>query len=259
MVHRMPSALFPALVLIAFAASMPAHAGKGSFWPGKDRWRQAVRTAARDPHTWAPAAGAAAIGLGGWDDGISDWAIRETPVFGSNRNALAWSDDLRTASHLAMLGTLFVVDEPDQPWKKGVRRLMVQHAAAYATTTLTAGLKAAVDRERPDRADRESFPSGHSSRSFSYAASARRNLQDSTLPRGVQTGLAVGMTTLAGATAWARVEAGKHHPSDVLAGAALGNFVSVLINDAFLDGKPDVAVGLNLSRAESRFTIVARW
>jgi hypothetical protein len=35
--------------------------------------------------------------------------------------------------------------------------------------------------------------------------------------------------------AWARVEAGAHFPSDVLAGAALGNFLSAVVHDSFMN------------------------
>jgi membrane-associated phospholipid phosphatase len=259
MTSRVSRGLVLALILTAATGITPSNAGQGRFWPGKERWRDAFRRAARDPVTWAPAAGAAVIGLGDWDAGISEWATREAPVFGSSRNALDWSDDLRTATHITMLGTLFLVEEPERSWKRGFRRLVVQHAAAVATTTLTSGIKAATDRERPDRSDRESFPSGHGSRSFSYAASGRRNLQDSHLSRGARAGLGVTITTLAGGTAWARVEAGKHYPTDVLVGAALGNFVTVLINDAFLGMEPNIQVGVHLEKDESSFVVVARW
>jgi membrane-associated phospholipid phosphatase len=39
--------------------------------------------------------------------------------------------------------------------------------------------------------------------------------------------------TMAGGTAWARVESGKHFPTDVLASAALSHFTSVFLYDAF--------------------------
>ncbi|HEY9549105.1 MAG TPA: phosphatase PAP2 family protein, partial [Kiloniellaceae bacterium] len=39
---------------------------------------------------------------------------------------------------------------------------------------------------------------------------------------------------LAVMTGWARVEAGAHHPADVLAGLALGNFLAVFASEAFL-------------------------
>ncbi len=254
---RLPVVLL-AMVYASVAAG-PALAGDGRFWPTKERWRDAFRSAVRDPVTWAPAAGAAVIGIGGWDAAISDWAVRETPVFGSTANALQWSDDLRTVTHLGMLATLFLVDEPDRPWRAGTKRFIVQHISAVTATSLTTGLKQATDRERPDHSDRESFPSGHSSRAFSYAASARRNLRDSRLSPKTRRGLDAAVTAVAAGTAWARVEAGKHYPTDVLAGAALGNFVSILINDTFLEMNPNVTVNLDLGGEEPCFMVFVRW
>ena len=40
--------------------------------------------------------------------------------------------------------------------------------------------------------------------------------------------------TLAAATAWARVEAVKHYPADVLAGAAPGHFLTTVIHDSMM-------------------------
>ncbi|NQZ56936.1 MAG: phosphatase PAP2 family protein, partial [Lentisphaeraceae bacterium] len=40
---------------------------------------------------------------------------------------------------------------------------------------------------------------------------------------------------LASGTAWARVESGKHYPSDVLAGAALGRVISIFVHDVLMD------------------------
>ena len=60
-------------------------------------------------------------------------------------------------------------------------------------------------------------------------------------------------TCLGAATAWARVEAGAHFPTDVLAGAALGNFTALLIHDAFLgkdfpvNVQPDAKGGMALT------------
>jgi len=48
---------------------------------------------------------------------------------------------------------------------------------------------------------------------------------------------------MASGTAWARVEAGVHYPSDVLAGAALGNFLTAFIHDAFLNLPEESSVG----------------
>ena len=55
-----------------------------------------------------------------------------------------------------------------------------------------------------------------------------------------------GNLVVASGVAWARVEARRHYPSDVLAGAALGHFLTAFVHDAFLnlseDGEVDFAV-----------------
>jgi len=51
-------------------------------------------------------------------------------------------------------------------------------------------------------------------------------------------GVAIGAGAIAAGTAWARVEAGAHCPSDVLAGVALGNFMGAFFTQAFLGLEP---------------------
>jgi membrane-associated phospholipid phosphatase len=126
-------------------------------------------------------------------------------------------------------------------------RMGFQHGAAIATTSTSALLKSLTDRSRPDGSNTESFPSSHSSRAFSYAASARRNIQASGLPGPARTSLGIGVTVLAAGTAWGRVEGGVHYPSDVLAGAALGNFMALFINDTFLETRHDMQVHIEVT------------
>jgi membrane-associated phospholipid phosphatase len=54
------------------------------------------------------------------------------------------------------------------------------------------------------------------------------------MPDGARTGLRAGFLALSLTTGWARLEAKKHFPSDVLAGMAIGHFFGAFINDAFL-------------------------
>ena len=58
-------------------------------------------------------------------------------------------------------------------------------------------------------------------------------------PEVSRTALQASMIGLTIGTAWARVEAKQHFPSDVLFGAALGNFFGAFMNEAFLglDGR----------------------
>lgn len=232
----------PAIVVLVAASSVLAarSPAKGRhFWPGKERWRRAAVVALRDPGTWVPAGGAVVIAAGGWDDNLSRWAVEHTPVFGSTRAALARSDDLRFASHLGMIATALFVPPGGEPrWRHRFKTLLVEQGGFVVTTSLTGALKSVTGRERPDMSDDLSFPSGHASQAFAYEASASYNLRAGTLPPPVRTGLDVLLKSLAAGTAWARVEGGVHYPSDVLAGAALGNFVSRLVCEAFLPQGP---------------------
>ncbi len=53
------------------------------------------------------------------------------------------------------------------------------------------------------------------------------------------------------ATAWARIEAKRHYPTDVLAGAALGNFIGAFINDAFIGINHSHEVNVHFSQDEN--------
>src|SRR5206468_11191501 len=85
-----------------------------------------------------------------------------------------------------------------------------ESAALTLGTTYT--LKYAVDERRPN-GGRQSFPSAHTSISFSGAEFMRERY-------GWQYGLPA--YAAASFVAYSRVEAGEHHPHDVVAGAAIG-------------------------------------
>ena len=93
--------------------------------------------------------------------------------------------------------------------------------ALWLTYGLTEAGKAAFGRERPDGSSATSFPSGHSATAFAAATLICR-----------ESGPAWGLPAygVAGLTAWSRVDAGRHHVSDVLAGAALGCFVAGVVD-----------------------------
>jgi membrane-associated phospholipid phosphatase len=84
--------------------------------------------------------------------------------------------------------------------------------SAAVTLGVTYALKYTVDERRPNGGS-ESFPSAHTSISFSAAEFMRKRY-------GWEYGLpAYGAASF---VAYSRVEAGEHHPHDVLAGAAIG-------------------------------------
>ena len=232
------------VVLAIFGSSGCATLPNGSAWgesatltPGWERVRASAVNAAKDPYVWVPLAGAAMFQIDDWDREVADWARREQPLFGSQQNAERWSDDLRTASSVAYAATVLFTpsgEEADEWLRNKAKGLAVGLSARAATSWITQGLKHGVDRERPDGSEDLSFPSGHTSASAVNTRLASRNLRAVEMPDTTRRVLDVGLVTLTVGTSWARIEAGKHYPSDTLFGMALGNFLAAFINDAFL-------------------------
>jgi hypothetical protein len=213
--------------------------------PGFERVGQSALVAARDPVTWVPAAGALIVGLAHADEHIERSLSRRAPLFDSPDDAEHASDHLRDATRAMQLATLLLTPGGatfEEIAANKARGFALQFGAEFATKSATSGLKSAVARERPGNGTRTSFPSGHSSDAFANAALARENLAVIEMNAPARTALQWGTTLLAAATAYARVEAGVHYPTDVLAGAALGNFLSRWIYNAFIGTPLSVAV-----------------
>ena len=86
-------------------------------------------------------------------------------------------------------------------------------AAFLGNGMITYGIKYIVGRERPDRSNKRSFPSGHTSNSF-LTASVAQEIYGSKV--GIPAYL---MATLSGLS---RIQDNKHYLSDVIFGATLG-------------------------------------
>lgn len=123
-------------------------------------------------------------------------------------------------------------------------------AAVAATAGTTALFKEITGRNRPLGQDDDSFPSGHASLASVSARLTHETLRYYDLPRGACIAADAGLAGLSLTTGWARVEAGEHHPADVLAGAALGNFLAVFATEAFL--RPNLGESVALHAAPYR-------
>lgn len=223
--------------------------GEDVAFPDWERIKTVTWNAARDPETWVPLAGALVLSVGDLDEDLSDWATRETPLFGSESSAENASDDLRTA--LAAATIVSVISTPGGPnaseWMTAkFKGTLVEASAVGVTGSLTNALKDVTDRERPNKQSDNSFPSLHASEAYSYATLTARNIDALNLSPGSRKLLRISAKTMAAGTAWARVEANKHYPTDVLAGAALGHFVTAVIHDSFMSLDDAVYVGVEL-------------
>lgn len=256
--------LLTAITLISLTgcASLP----NGRLWgedatltPGWDRVRSSAVQAARDPWVWGPAIGAAAFQIDDWDRRTSDWAREHTPVFGSQRSAEDWSDNLRSASiwtqRITLIATPGGDDATDWLLSKA-KGALVQVTAASVASRITNQLKTSTDRERPNGLAHKSFPSGHTSASAVNTRLASENLESIQMKSGTRRALDAGLIALTLGTSWARIEAGWHFPSDTLFSIALGNFIGSFVNDAFL-GLEDSSVAFSFSPGNDG--LVLRW
>ena len=235
--------------MLALLAALSGCASKGPDpMPGEDLswtpgWRhigQSVRRAASDPAVWGPLLAATALQLGDADERLSRHLREETPLFGSTARAQQASDDWRDATGVLWFGSLLLSPGPQAPadWLSLKGQLLLQQwLAAKTARGLTSGLKSLTGRERPNGLNLRSFPSGHATTASAQAQLACYNLSRSGGGPAVSSGLCRAGQGAAMLTGWARVEAGMHYPSDVLAGWALGRFVTTAAEAWMGDGE----------------------
>jgi membrane-associated phospholipid phosphatase len=228
------------LGLLAGCGTMANGRGWGqdaTLTPGWERLGRAAKNAALAPETWAPTAGALAFQVGHADRNVTEWAAKNTPVFGSQQNAERMSDNLLHAA-----GDLWVVsgvaapsgDEFDEWALNKLRGFGVQTGTTVLLRETVGYLKNATDRTRPNGNGRASLPSAHASNSSLYNTMTSKNIETLGWSDTAITVTQIGLGALTAATAWARVEANQHYPSDVLAGIALGHFFGAFFTDAFI-------------------------
>ena len=198
-------------------------------------------------------------------------SIRSVPPQGLDPSAIHWSfdrdqigklntkaidaSDLASAVSVSYPMIVAFASQPSGQRVNGTLRRSVVYLEAYLLSTGTAKLiKNSVDRPRPytyvsdaQRPDEptydvtkseafESMPSSHASSSFCGAAFA---MTDHLITRPhagwlERVGVAFTGGMLASMTSTLRVSAGKHFPSDVLAGGAIGMASGVLVPMAHL-------------------------
>lgn len=166
------------------------------------------------------------------------------PVFDRGSVGIAGGDGASNAALLATVGGSALLVAWTRRGTSEALAATLEDAAVMAEAAavdgaLTAWLKVAVHRPRPERYtaqgaqdttvdDSRSFPSGHASFAFAAAAAAASILQRRGVLARHKTETAI-LFLLAATTAALRVDAHRHFPSDIVAGAALGATVGWLV------------------------------
>ncbi|MEH6682225.1 MAG: phosphatase PAP2 family protein [Sediminicola sp.] len=142
------------------------------------------------------------------------------PLTPSQKTHKIAGDVLFGAMPALALGSTFI-------WQDGQKGTYQFSKALTGTFALTYGLKLAINKERPNKENNYSFPSGHTSVAFVSAAFVQKRY-------GWEYGIPAYL--LAGYVGYTRIKATKHDGVDVLAGAAIGIGMGYLFTKRY-DGK----------------------
>ncbi|MBK7367358.1 MAG: phosphatase PAP2 family protein [Candidatus Eisenbacteria bacterium] len=185
------------------------------------------RTRCSHRDAWFAAGSAAAVALAAAND--ADWSRRIAASDGARARDAAKAGK-QFGNHLAIAPALLAAD--------GVARLTGHPRFAAATErvafacasagVVTTALKVSAGRFRPHESSdpgrfepfsgHDSFPSGHTTMAFSLAAALDAETRTPWVPAVLYPAATL--------TAWSRVRDRVHWPSDVVAGAAIGGWVS---------------------------------
>ncbi len=246
---KLKTGFFGALLLIATSFAQAEWGRDATIRPGWDELGRAAKRALTHPMTWIPAVAGAAVFASGRDDDWTEELHEDAPVFGSSKAADDASDDYRTAADALWVVSILATDSGAHPFRNKARGALVQVAALGATFATSNLLKSAIDRDEPgkssDKAEGDAFPSNHTTGAFAHAALVRENMKQTKFRRSVANIYTGAAYIAATGSAWGRIEAGGHHLSDQLVGAAIGNFMATFINDAFMgsDSRMEISAG----------------
>jgi membrane-associated phospholipid phosphatase len=150
------------------------------------------------------------------------------------------SDVMLYTTMVAPLSLLLTDQGSREPWTTGVMYLetyALQGGLTFLAKSLFNRTRPYVYNDNPDiplsvkmeKTSRRSFYSGHTSSAFAsmvFLASVFERLYPDSSARGWVWG---GCLTAAATTGYLRYQAGRHYPSDILVGAAMGAFVGYLV------------------------------
>lgn len=192
------------------------------------RLKDAFKKSATSPHVWRPIAVASVVALSGQDAKISSWGRKETPLFASQDRAEKRSDQLGDVLEIQGYGSWLVLDLKEKGLQHKSKQFLAMETGVRSSYWTTYAAKRATRRDRPQSQDKLSLPSGHATAGGAWRNVTAHHLGNRAWPlNDLNTGIA-------SLKSWARVEAGKHYPTDVLVGYALGSFFTELTHQLWM-------------------------
>ncbi len=216
--------------------------GKRAFWPIKSsNVLDAVKKNASSAHVWGPVAGAVIFSASNFDRNFSNWVANEADVFKDKDAADAWSDNFNNILRAEMYATILLTASQNEDesfwgyaWNKTKGGLVVNVAAASSRFSVDQ-VRKVVKRQRPNKMDLKSLPSGHAAEAGSRRAIIGKGLESIDMNSDLRIGVNALNTSMAIGTLWARVEGKRHYPSDVMLGYAFGSFISGVVYDSLIN------------------------
>lgn len=181
------------------------------------------------------------LALGGYDDKVQSYSQEH----GLMSDVLSRQLDLYGGrwAYPALMGMSWLTPgSGDEKWK----RLQFSLSAVGVTATTTWLIKRLTGRERPNGNDNHSFPSGHTSGSFTVAAIVEELYGENA---GTASYL---VATMVGAH---RIHDDKHWLTDVIAGAALGTVIGKGFSRVYREAKKETRALLIPERNEQSIMI----
>lgn len=237
-------ALLTSLALISSCSmvSKKGQWGKNALYPLKGgRIIDAIKKNAQSAHVWGPVAGAVVFSASNFDRNFSNWVANEADVFKDKDAADAWSDNFNNILKAEMYATILLTashnDDEDfwgYAWNKTKGGLVVNVAASSSRFSVDQ-VRKVVKRQRPNKIDLKSLPSGHASEAGSRRVIIGKGIDSIDMDPNLRFGVNALNTSMAIGTLWARVEGKRHYPSDVMLGYAFGSFISGVVYDSLIN------------------------
>lgn len=219
-----------------------------------------TKDALLDPITLGTFALAAGVYFTNSDSRITNWALRNHPVYGSEKNARTASNVFQNSSLILFIATYLMKNWylDSHPISEPLYELAADASAIFMTALSTEIIKKTTNRQRPDGTDFRSFPSGHTSFASTNMTLASNDISEMKLSKGPSILIKSGLFLVVAGTAWGRVEGNKHYTSDVLTGAALGYFFGQLTDNFLKSTKlknTRISLGLNPQSYDLQLTL----